>query len=221
VTPSVSAAFFTYGPILAVFGFAGAWMYRWGILRNDPGPAVADVNPAAEAALALGFVMLFGGHAITAAAPGTMRALLADLDRVAVIEGLGLVGAMLFAFGVGARLLVRVQALRAGVVDQAPRVAVLALLFLVTLTGIALTVEYRWITAWYAYISAPYVRSILMLEPATDAVVASPLLVRVHIALFMLLAASWPMAGLPLEEIFPVRGVARRILESAPAGERR
>jgi hypothetical protein len=34
----------------------------------------------------------------------------------------------------------------------------------------------------------------------------------------MALVALWPMAGLPVEEIFPLRGVARRFGDTAPQG---
>lgn len=220
MTPALLSALFAYGPYLAVFGFLGAWMYRWGILRGAHGPAVGAIGGPAEGALLLGFITLAGGHVATALAPGAMQALLADPLRVVVMETVGLVGALLFAFGVAARLRQRLRALRAGVPAQGPRVLVLALLFAVSLSGIALTVTYRWVTAWYAYISVPYVRSLFLLEPVTEAVVASPAAVHLHVTLFMALVAAWPMGGLPLEEIFPLRAVARRVAgDPAPAAE--
>jgi hypothetical protein len=211
VNGSLSAAAFSYGPYFALFGFLGALMYRWGILRNAAGPAVPGIGAPAEGALCLGFSILMGGHLVTAIAPGAMRVLLADLDRVAVIESVGLMGALLFAWGVGARLRCRLRALRAGTPGQGGRVLVLALLLAVCCSGIYLTVSLRWITAWYAYISVPYVRSLLVLEPVTGAVVASPFPVKLHLLMFMALLASWPLAGLDLDEIFPLRAVARRI----------
>lgn len=217
MTATVSAAFFTYGPYFALFGFVGAWMYRWGILRNDFGPRVRAIGAPAEGALVIGFLTLVVGHGTTAVAPGAMRALLADPDRVAVIETVGLVGALLFAWGVGARLRRRIEAMRAGVPQQEPRVLVLGLLFLVCCTGIYLTVAFRWITVWYAYISVPYVRSLVLLEPATDAVVASPFAVKLHMSLLLMLVASWPMAGLPWSEIAPFKAVARRLAEEPAA----
>ena len=201
---------FSYGPYLAAFAFAGAWMYRWGILRNQAPPASDDIGPEAEGALALGFVSLLVGHATTALAPGAMRALLADPGRVTVIETIGMVGALLFAFGVLARLRSRMRAWRAGRPRQGPVVVVLSLLLLVCLSGLYLTVAYRWITVWYAYIFAPYLRSLVVTEPVTASIVASPFPVKVHALLVMALGALWPMAGVGLDEIFPLRSVARR-----------
>jgi hypothetical protein len=212
----LSDVVFSYCPYLAVFAFVGAWMYRWGILRNlRAGPARA-VSAEAEGALAVGFLILAGGHLVTALAPNTMRVLLADTARVTMIETVGLVGAFLFAFGVAARLRLRVQALRDGQPRQGSAVFVLALLLLICVSGIGLTVAYRWITVWYAYIYAPYLRSLAVTEPVTRSIVASPWPVQLHTLLFMLFGALWPMSGLRLEEIFPLRGLARRFVQLEP-----
>ena len=206
---------FSYLPYFAVFGFLAARMYQWGILRDRPAPAVAAVAPATEAALVLGFTILAGGHLITALAPGTMRVLLSDPDRVAVIETIGLVGALLFAWGVAARLRRRLQAWRRGVARQAGPALVLALLLLVCLSGVYLTVSYRWITVWYAYILVPYTRSLVVMEPVTGAIAASPWALKQHALLFFALLAAWPAAGLRVEEIFPLRAIARRFADAA------
>jgi nitrate reductase gamma subunit len=215
----MSPIVFLYGPYFALFGFLAARLYRWGILRNRLAPPAADVSAPTEAALALGFVTLVGGHLTTAVAPGAMRALLSDPDRVAIMETIGLVGALLFAWGVAARLGRRVQALRAGAPRQRGPVAVLALLLALCLSGVYLTVSYRWITVWYAYIFAPYSRSLLLADPITDAVVASPWALQQHALLFMALIAAWPAGGLPLDELFPLRAVARRFVDAGAAPE--
>ena len=208
---------FAYTPVFAFFCFVGAWLYRWGILDNQKTPEVMGVGPSSEGALALGFLIVVVGHVATAVAPGAMRALLADPARIAVIEAIGLVGALLFAWGVGARLRRRWNASRAGVPRQEMAVLVLALLFLVSVSGVYLTVTHRWITVWYAYVAVPYLRSLLWLEPVTGAMSASPWEVQLHTFVFMLVAALWPTAGLGWEEVFPVRGLARRLVESAAA----
>jgi len=213
---TLTAAVFTYGPYFALFGFAAARLYRWGILRNRLLPAAAGIGAPAELALVVGLSTLLTGHLTTAVAPGAMRALLADPDRTAVIETIGLVGALLFAWGVGARLRARLRAARAGAPGQWRAVGVLSVLFTMCLSGIALTVTYRWITVWYAYISVPYLRSLLVMEPSVDAIVASPALSHLHMLLFMAFLAAWPTAGLPLDELFPLRDVARRFADAAP-----
>jgi len=212
-TTSLLSVLFAYAPVMAVFGFAAAWLYRWGILRNDLGPAVSAVSPTSEVALVVGFLTVVGGHTITVIAPDAMRALLGDISRVALIELAGLVGALLFSWGLLSRLRVRLRVWRAGGVEQLPRVAVLALFFLVSCTGALLTVQYRWLTAWYAYVSVPYLRSLLVLEPVTDAMTASPWPVQLHVVLLLILVAAWPMAGLPRSEIFPLSRVAERLTQ--------
>ena len=52
----------------------------------------------------------------------------------------------------------------------------------------------------------------MVTEPVTGAIVASPWPVQLHTLLFMLFAALWPMSGLRLEEIFPLRSLARRLV---------
>jgi nitrate reductase gamma subunit len=215
----VTAVVFTYVPYFAVFAFLGARMYRWGILRGQLAPRAADASPAIEAALVLGVATLVVGHLTTAVAPGAMRALVSDVDRVAVIETIGLIGALLFSAGVAARLVARVRAHRGGLAGQRAPIAVLALLLAACLSGVYLTVAYRWITVWYAYIFVPYTRSLVVLEPTTDAIVASPWALKQHTLLFLALVAAWPASGLPLSEIFPLRTVARRLLDATgPTG---
>ena len=211
----MTGVLFTYGPYFAVFGFLAARLYQWGILRDRRAPAAGDVSAPTEAALVLGFATVFGGHLMTALAPGAMRVLLSDPDRVAAIESIGLVGALLFTWGVAARLRRRVQAMKRGVPAQGGPTAVLALLLAVCASGVYLTVAYRWITVWYAYILVPYTRSLVLMEPFTDAIVASPWALQQHTLLFLALLAAWPASGLSLAEIFPLRAVARRFADAA------
>jgi nitrate reductase gamma subunit len=212
-TTSLLAVLFAYAPVMAMFGFAAAWIYRWGILRNDLGPDVPAISPTSEVALVVGFFTVVGGHCVTVIAPDAMRALLGDLSRVALIELVGLVGALLFSWGLLSRLRVRLQIWRSGGREQLPRVAILGLFFLVSCTGALLTVQYRWLTAWYAYVSVPYLRSLFVLDPVTDAMTASPWPVQLHVVLLLLLGAAWPMAGLSLSEICPLRRVAERLTQ--------
>jgi nitrate reductase gamma subunit len=213
----LNAILFSYGPYFAVFGFLAARMYQWGILRDRLAPQVQPVGAATDAALVLGFATVMTGHLATALAPGAMRVLLSDPDRVAVIESIGLVGALLFAWGVAARLRRRAQAWRRGVPGQRAAIATLALLLAVCLSGVYLTVAYRWMTVWYAYIFVPYTRSLVVLEPVTGAIAASPWALKQHTLLFLALLAAWPAAGLPLDEVFPLRAVARRFAEAETA----
>lgn len=212
---TLSDTAFAYTPVFAFFCFVGAWLYRWGILDNQKTPDVVAVSPSSEGALAIGFLVVVVGHVATAVAPGAMRALLADPARIAVIEAMGLMGALLFAWGVAARLRRRWQAYRAGLPRQEMAVLVLALLFIVSLSGVYLTVTHRWITVWYAYVAVPYLRSLLLLEPVTGAMSASPWEVQLHTFVFMSMAALWPTAGLAWEEVFPVRALAKRLVDSA------
>jgi nitrate reductase gamma subunit len=213
----LATALFTYGPYFAVFGFLAARLYRWGILRDQPVPAARALSAPFEGALAVGFLTLAVGQISTAVAPHAMRALLSDPDRVAVIETIGLIGALLFGAGLVARLWARVRAHREGAAGHGVPALVLGLLLLLTLSGIYLTVSHRWITVWYAYISVPYTRSLFLLEPEPESLVASPWAIQVHTLLFMALVAAWPAGGLSLEEIFPLRALARR-LALAPGG---
>ena len=198
--PTLATALFTYGPYFAVFGFLAARMYRWGILRDRPVPAARALSAPFEGALAVGFLTLAVGQVSTAVAPHAMRALL-------------------FGAGVAARLWTRVRAYREGVAGHGAPAIVLGLLLLLTLSGIYLTVSHRWITVWYAYISVPYTRSLFLIEPEPESLVASPWAIQQHTLLFMVLVSAWPAGGLSLEEIFPVRALARRLALSNGGGD--
>jgi nitrate reductase gamma subunit len=61
---------------------------------------------------------------------------------------------------------------------------------------VAVAVTYSWGASWYAAIAAPYLRSLVLLNPDFSAVAALPLLVRVHVVAAFLLVAVFPFSRL-------------------------
>jgi nitrate reductase gamma subunit len=207
----VADLLFAYGPYFALFGFAAAQLWRWGVLDGVTAPPVREVSALAEGALVTGLGVLLAGHFSTLLMPEAMAALLSSPLRLAVVEAIGLSGAVLFAFGVQARLRRRVSALRRGDARQWLPVAVLALTLWVCLSGIALSIGARWITAWYAHLAVPYLRSLVSLAPETAPLAAAPLGIQAHVVSFMVLLALWPLGALPWSELLPWRPVLRRL----------
>ncbi len=209
---------FAYGPFFALFGFAGAQLWRWGVHDNFTAPAVAPISAGAEASLVLGLSVLLAGHFSTLLMPEAMSALLASPLRLMVLECAGLVGALLFAHGVGHRFTARWRAWRGGDHQQLLPLLTLALTLEICVSGVVLSLTQRWITAWYAHLAVPYLRSLLVLDPQTGALAAAPLGIQAHVVSFLLLLVLWPLGALPWSELFPWRPVFRRLAaESGPA----
>lgn len=210
---------FAYGPYFALFGFIAAQLWRWGVQDGFTAPPVREVSPLAEGALVTGLLVLLLGHFSTLLMPEAMSALLASAVRLAVLEAVGLSGAVLFAFGVLSRLRRRLSALRRGDGRQAMPVVVLLLTLWSCLSGIGLSLGARWVTAWYAHLAVPWLRSLFVLAPETAPLSAAPLGIQVHVVSFMVLLSLWPLGALPFSELLPWRAVMRR-LGGEPAAEK-
>lgn len=62
--------------------------------------------------------------------------------------------------------------------------------------GLWVALEYRWGSSWFASSLTPYLRSIFLLEPRMDAVVAMPLVIRLHIIGAYLIVMLFPFSRL-------------------------
>jgi len=88
--------------------------------------------------------------------------------------------------------------------------------------GLWVALEYRWGSSWFASSLTPYLRSIFLLEPRMDAVVAMPLVIRLHIIGAYLIVMLFPFSRLMHALVFAsdarVSSTAGLHLASLPTG---
>ena len=124
--------------------------------------------------------------------------------RLLVLEGAGLITGIAALLGLLAML---VKRLRATSVLGAPSpVDVIAgtLILIEVVSGVAMAMLYRWGSSWSEVTLAPYLLSLLRLEPSTILVARLPWLVRLHVFSAFALLAVAPFTG-------PARFTFRRL----------
>ncbi|TMQ16980.1 MAG: c-type cytochrome [Deltaproteobacteria bacterium] len=165
------------------------------------------IRPAADAAWQLfrGSVAWRIGLAITAALhlvsliiPGAIRAWNGVPLRLYLLEGTG------FVFGVVALIgLIQLMWRHVGrsVASTHPRVpevadyALLSLLCVATISGLATAVLYRWGSSWAVGTVTPYIASFVRGEPATGLVEQMPFLIRLHVFSWFAVLAVVPFTS--------------------------
>jgi nitrate reductase gamma subunit len=157
--------------------------------RSEPA-----LEPTVSVPLLAGGSLVVGLPLLGLLAPGLASAFIASPLRLFLVETLGLLGGLLFAYGL-ARVLAR--ALLSGRPNLAvvrARMVVAALLFLLTLSGLVLCLTVRWSSAWYVHVVVPYLHSLFTFHPDWSALAQAPLLVRLHVLGAFLLVGVWPFA---------------------------
>lgn len=143
-----------------------------------------------------GMLIVLAGHALILGWPDYVLAWNRSPARLIALE------AMLFAGGCAATagfiaLVVRgLSASRRGLASLVDSV-LLSLLTLAMLSGLLMSVHHRWASSWSAVTLAPYVASVIGLEPDPSLAADMPFLVRLHIVTALALATLLPLR-LPL-----------------------
>lgn len=136
-------------------------------------------------ALWLGLALVGVGHLIPLLAPHLLAAITRSMWAAVALEALGLVGALLFALGLLARLVGRAP------IRSTADAVVLALVFFQALLGIAVALVHRFASLWSATVLTPYLRSLVLLKPDTSQVALTPALVRLHLVMGLLTLAAF------------------------------
>jgi nitrate reductase gamma subunit len=144
----------------------------------------------------IGILLVLAGHLIGFLIPRGVLAWNAVPLRLLVLEATGLVAGLLALAGL---VLAAIRRLRTPPIRTATEVLdwiVYALLILQIGGGIALALQYPWGSSWYAIAAAPYLWSLIRLQPDVSIVAAMPLLVQLHIVGAWLLVALFPFSRL-------------------------
>lgn len=129
----------------------------------------------------LGLLVLFFGHLLALLIPRALLAWNGEPLRLLILEGSALVFGLTTLAGLGTLIVRRFTNPRIRAVTDRMDVAVELLLFAQLVLGIWIALGYRWGSSWAAADLAPYIRSLVMLAPETNAVFAMPWVIKLHV----------------------------------------
>ena len=187
---------FVVAPYVAVLVFVPVCLARYVLWSRHPERAGTHFTGrdrwshlATSWRWAIGIVAL--GHLLAFVFPSIILLWNQRPLRLLVLEGAGLITGIAALLGLLAMLVKRLRA--TGVLGAPSPLDVIAgtLILIEVMSGVAMAMLYRWGSSWSEVTLAPYIQSLLRLEPSTRLVTRLPLLVRLHVfCAFALLAVA-------------------------------
>lgn len=124
------------------------------------------------------FILL--AHVLATIFPGAWAALLGGQFRLYVLEGSGMGLALLALIGMGLFIWRRLANPRIRQVTSAGDWVLLVALLAQVILGLATAIIYRWGALWYLHTAAPWLESLIRLNPDTSYVAMMPWLIKLH-----------------------------------------
>lgn len=128
-----------------------------------------------------GIITVLLGHLFGLLFPKELLAFTGVPLRLYILEGTGLAMGLLALVGVVLLIKRRMTNKRLMAVTSKMDRVVLLVLLLQVLSGVIISINYRWGASWYASSMAPYLQSLFMLKPNLAYVISMPPLVKFHI----------------------------------------
>jgi nitrate reductase gamma subunit len=202
---------FAVFPYVATLFAVGGVLYRFRYLRHTVTARSSQLLESralywGSVPWHVGILPILLAHLLAAVFPGTWGRLLGSPSRLYVLEVTGLVLGALTVVGMAVLLVRRASLLRHSHPLDLVAMAALAVQ-IVTVLQIALTL--RWGSGWYLHTAAPWLLSLVKLDPRIDAMVALPLVVKLHAVNAFVLAALVPVTRLVHAVTFPFSYLGR------------
>lgn len=144
-----------------------------------------------------GITLILLAHLIVWLLPGASLAVLGGGMRLAAIETVGLALALWTAIGLAILIVRRLPPVSRAWATTSPMDWILLFLLAVQVgTGLLVALFDRWGSLWFIHAVAPWLWSLLTLQPDLRAVVALPGLVQFHVLIGFLLILLFPMSRL-------------------------
>jgi nitrate reductase gamma subunit len=188
--------------VVAVLGTVARVRYRPDTVTARSSQLLeARLQRAGSLAWHLSILAILAAHLAAAVAPGAFGRLLGSPARLYVLEVTGLA---LGALAVAGLVVLAVRRLGLKVRTTPLDWLVLAALLVQAGTGLWIAYSLRWGSGWYLHTAAPWLASLVRLEPEIGAMAVLPTLVKVHaIGAFVLLALV-PFTRLVHAFVWPV-----------------
>ena len=143
-----------------------------------------------------GIITVLAGHLVAFAIPRGILLFNSRPLRLYILEVSALIFGVSTLVGLFAIISRRVTDPRVRVVTSRADWILYALLVLQVFSGVYVAVFHRWGSSWFAASAAPYLWSLLKLNPDIGVVSAMPLMVQVHIVNAWLVIAFFPFTRL-------------------------
>ncbi|MBI2940198.1 MAG: respiratory nitrate reductase subunit gamma [Chloroflexi bacterium] len=143
-------------------------------------------------------------HLIAFLFPAQWAGLIGEPVRLYVLEVTGLVLALTTVASFALLLYRRLRNVRTLVVTSGMDWVLLAVLFAQVVLGFWVALFYRWGAEWFLHTAAPWLVSLLTLNPQVQFVTALPLVVKLHMLGGFLIIALFPFTRLVHVIAFPI-----------------
>lgn len=151
-----------------------------------------------------GILVVLFGHLIALLFPREILLWNSVPVRLLILEVTALVFGLLAFVGLVLLIYRRMTHSRIKVVTTKMDVFILALLLLQVITGLAIALNFRWGSSWYAAALAPYLRSVFTFHPNIQYVASLHWLIKVHIVNAFVIVGVIPFTRLVHFLIIPV-----------------
>ena len=149
-------------------------------------------------------LLILAAHVLAALFPEAWAALLGGQFRLYLIESTGMGLALLAMIGIGLFVWRRLANPRVRVVTSTGDWILLVALLVQVVLGFATAFVYRWGALWYLRTAAPWLQSLIQLEPDTSYVTMLPWLVKLHFVTGFGIIALVPFTRLSHALVIPV-----------------
>ncbi len=156
-----------------------------------------------------GMLFLVFGHLIGFLFPRSVLLWNGSPVRLVIIEITGFIFGLSAFVGLINLFIRRITEPRLKVVTNKMDLAIEVLLILQIFTGLWVAFNYRWGSSWFASVMSPYIWSIFKFEPDIQAVVALPLMAKLHVFGAFLIIFMFPFTRLIHFLVAPLHYIGR------------
>ncbi len=143
-----------------------------------------------------GILVVIGGHIVAFLIPREILLWNSHPLRLYILEITALIFGLLTLIGLAAMIARRFGNPKLKVVTSVSDWVIYALLLVQIASGIAVAVFYPWGSSWYAASAAPYLWSLVQLNPDISYITAMPFLAKLHMVNAYLLVGFFPFTRL-------------------------
>jgi len=213
---------FAVAPYVAVLTFVLVCAVRY-LARRNPSirerrPGRQGDGPVPRIAWRAALMVVAFGHLMAFVFPDYLLGWDRRLGRMIAVEVVGLIAGTVAASALFFALIRLLRAHRQQGTSSPFDVVAGTLGVVATISGVSVAVLYRWGSSWAEVTLAPYLRSLVRLDPTTALVTHLPFLVKLHVVCAFVLLAALAFSDLSRLVLAPMDRLARLVFE--PLGDR-
>jgi len=153
----------------------------------------------------IGIITILAAHTLAFLFPDQWDALISPIHVLQILETIGLALGISTVVGLAVLFYRRLSDARARAVTRGAYWILGVVLFPQVATGLYIAFVERWGSAWFVASAAPWLWSLVLLQPQVDYVADLPTLVQLHFLGGFLLLAMFSFTRLPHFLVFPMR----------------